>query len=57
MERGEPDWARALLLTSVCVKLAAVPLFFWLLSLADRAAFPVLGLIIAVVDMAVFGEL
>ena len=57
MERGEPDWARALLLTSVCVKLAAVPLFFWLLSLADELPSLVLGLIIAVVDMAVFGEL
>jgi hypothetical protein len=57
MERGEPDWARALLLTSVCVKLAAVPLFFWLLSLADELPALVLGLIIAVVDMAAFGEL
>ena len=57
MERGEPDWARALLLTSVCVKLAAVPLFFWLLRLADELPALVLGLIIAVVDMAAFGEL
>jgi len=57
MERGQPDWARALLLTSVCAKLAAVPLFFWLLSLADELPAVVLGLIIAVVDMAAFGEL
>jgi multicomponent Na+:H+ antiporter subunit D len=57
MERGEPDWARALLLTGVCVKLAAVPLFFWLLRLADELPALVLGLIIAVVDMAAFGEL
>jgi multicomponent Na+:H+ antiporter subunit A len=57
MERGQPDWARALLLTSICVKLAAVPLFFWLLSLADEVPALVLGLIIAVVDMAAFGEL
>jgi formate hydrogenlyase subunit 3/multisubunit Na+/H+ antiporter MnhD subunit len=57
MERGQPDWARALLLTSVCAKLAAVPLFFWLLSLADEVPALVLGLIIAVVDMAAFGEL
>jgi formate hydrogenlyase subunit 3/multisubunit Na+/H+ antiporter MnhD subunit len=49
-------WARALLLTSVCVKLAAVPMFFWLLSLADELPALVLGLIIAVVDMAAFGE-
>jgi multicomponent Na+:H+ antiporter subunit A len=49
-------WSRALLLTSVCVKLAAVPLFFWLLSLADELPALVLGLIVAVVDMAAFGE-
>ena len=57
MERGHADWARALLVTSVCVKLAAVPLFFWLLSLADEVPALVLGIIIAVVDMAAFGEL
>jgi len=56
MDRGAGGWARALLLTSVCVKLAAVPLFFWLLSLADELPAVVLGLIIAVVDMAAFGE-
>ena len=56
MERGQADWAHAFLLTSVCVKLAAVPLFFWLLSLADELPALVLGLIIAVVDMAAFGE-
>jgi multicomponent Na+:H+ antiporter subunit A len=52
----EKEWAWALLITSVCVKLAAVPLFFWLLSLADEIPALVLGLIIAVVDMAAFGE-
>jgi multicomponent K+:H+ antiporter subunit A len=57
LERGQADWARALLLTSVCVKLAAVPLFFWLLKLADELPALVLGVIIAVVDMAAFGEL
>ncbi len=36
LERGQADWARALLITSICVKLAAVPLFFWLLRLADE---------------------
>jgi multicomponent Na+:H+ antiporter subunit A len=56
MERGQADWARALFVTSVIVKLAAVPLFFWLLSLADELPAVVLGLIIAVVDMAAFGE-
>ena len=56
-ERGETNWARALLITSVCVKLAAVPFFFWLLRLADELPALVLGLIIAVVDIAAFGEL
>ena len=56
MKRGHADWAHALLLTSVFVKLAAIPLFFWLLSLADELPAVVLGLIIAVVDMAAFGE-
>jgi formate hydrogenlyase subunit 3/multisubunit Na+/H+ antiporter MnhD subunit len=56
MHSGQADWARALLLTSVCIKLAAVPLFFWLLTLADEVPALVLGLIIAVVDMAAFGE-
>ena len=49
-------WTRALLLTGIAVKLAAVPLFFWLLSLADELPAVVLGFIIAVVDMAAFGE-
>ena len=53
----QQGWARALLLTSVFVKLAAVPFFFWLLNLADEVPALVLGLIIAVVDMAAFGEL
>jgi multicomponent Na+:H+ antiporter subunit A len=57
LEHGEGGWARALLLTSACVKLAAIPLFFWLLRLADELPAVVLGLIIAVVDMAAFGEL
>jgi formate hydrogenlyase subunit 3/multisubunit Na+/H+ antiporter MnhD subunit len=57
LDRGQADWARALLLTSVCVKLTAVPLFFWLLALADEIPALVLGLIIAVVDMAAFGEI
>jgi hypothetical protein len=39
-DRGASEWARALLLTSVCIKLAAVPLFFWLLKLADELARP-----------------
>jgi len=57
MERGQGEWAWSLLITSVLIKLAAVPFFFWLLSLADELPASVLGLIIAVVDMAAFGEL
>ncbi|MDR3772437.1 MAG: proton-conducting transporter membrane subunit [Terracidiphilus sp.] len=53
---AQQHWPRALMLTSICVKLAAVPMFFWLLSLADELPSLVLGLIIAVVDMAAFGE-
>ncbi len=50
------EWSRAFLLTSILVKLAAVPLFFWLLRLADELPALVLGLIIAIVDMAAFAE-
>jgi NADH:ubiquinone oxidoreductase subunit 2 (subunit N) len=56
LERGQAEWAWALLITSVCIKLAAIPLFFWLLQLADELPALVLGLIIAVIDMAAFGE-
>lgn len=52
----EHAWAGALLLTGACVKLAAVPLLFWLLRLADEIPAVALGVIIAVVDMAAFGE-
>lgn len=51
-----PNLSRALLLTGILIKLAAVPLLFWLLSLADEVPALVLGLVIAVVDMAAFGE-
>jgi multicomponent Na+:H+ antiporter subunit A len=56
LEREQNEWAWALLITGACVKLAAVPFFFWLLALADEIPSLVLGLIIAVVDMAAFGE-
>jgi formate hydrogenlyase subunit 3/multisubunit Na+/H+ antiporter MnhD subunit len=57
VEHGEFTWARALFFTGILVKLAAVPLFFWLLSLADELPALVLGILIAVIDIAVFGEL
>jgi formate hydrogenlyase subunit 3/multisubunit Na+/H+ antiporter MnhD subunit len=56
LERQQTEWAWALLITSICVKLAAVPLFFWLLTLADEVPAALLGLIIAVVDIAAFSE-
>jgi multicomponent Na+:H+ antiporter subunit D len=56
LEKGQDQWAWALLIASVCVKLAAIPLFFWLLALADEVPAVVLGLIVAVIDMAAFGE-
>jgi len=55
--KGDANTARALLITSAFVKLAAVPLFIWVLKLADELPAPVLGLIIAVVDIAAFTEL
>jgi multicomponent Na+:H+ antiporter subunit A len=55
-ERGALDWSRALLLTGIAAKFAVVPLLFWLLALADELPTLVLGLIIAVLDMAAFGE-
>jgi multicomponent Na+:H+ antiporter subunit A len=57
MAQGQFDWARALFITSIFVKLAAVPFFFWLLRLADELPALVLGLIVAVIDMAACGEL
>jgi NADH:ubiquinone oxidoreductase subunit 5 (subunit L)/multisubunit Na+/H+ antiporter MnhA subunit len=54
--QSSQTWSRALLLTGIVVKLAAIPMLFWLLSLADELPVLVLGLIIAVVDMAAFGE-
>ncbi len=49
-------WSRALLITGIAVKLAAFPMLFWLLSLADELPVLVIGLIIAVVDITAFGE-
>jgi multicomponent Na+:H+ antiporter subunit A len=57
LERGDAKWARALLIVGFFLKLAIVPLFFWLLKLADDLPSLVLGLIVSVVDIAAFGEL
>ncbi len=50
-------WCGALLIIGACLKLAAVPFLFWLLRVADELPALVLGLIIAVVDIAAYGEL
>ena len=48
--------ANELLVTGIVIKLAAIPMLFWLLSLADELPVLVLGLIISVVDVTAFGE-
>jgi formate hydrogenlyase subunit 3/multisubunit Na+/H+ antiporter MnhD subunit len=50
-------WGGALLLAGFVLKLAVVPAFFWLSAVAEAVPALVLGLVIAVVDMAAFGEL
>jgi multicomponent Na+:H+ antiporter subunit A len=50
-------WGQASLLTSVCLKFAAVPLSFWLLRLADEVPAVVLALVVAVIDMVAIVEL
>ncbi len=57
LDRGQADWARALILTGFFVKLAVMPLSFWLLCIIDELPVLVTGLIIAVLDMAALGEL
>jgi multicomponent Na+:H+ antiporter subunit A len=50
-------WGGSLLLAGFALKLAIVPAFFWLPAVAEAVPALVLGLLIAVVDMAAFGEL
>jgi len=57
LQQGSGDWARALLLGGFLLKLAIVPLLLWLLAVAEAVPALVIGVIIAVVDMAAFGEL
>jgi NADH:ubiquinone oxidoreductase subunit 5 (subunit L)/multisubunit Na+/H+ antiporter MnhA subunit len=57
LDSGQADWARALLLTGFFIKLAIIPLSFWLLRIVDDLPVLVTGLIITVLDMAAFGEL
>jgi len=49
--------ALALLLTGFSLKLALVPLSLWLPMIAEANPAPLVGLVVAVVDVAAFGEL
>ena len=57
LESGHSEGARALLICGFFLKLAIVPLFLWLPQIAEELPALVTGLIIAVVDIAAFGEL
>jgi formate hydrogenlyase subunit 3/multisubunit Na+/H+ antiporter MnhD subunit len=57
LQLGDADWARALLLAGFVLKLAIVPLLLWLPAVAEAVPALVMGVIIAVVDIAAFGEL
>jgi len=54
---GNGEWARALLLSGFVLKLGIVPLFLWLPAVAEAVPALVIGVIVAVVDIAAFGEL
>jgi multicomponent Na+:H+ antiporter subunit D len=52
-----PQLALALLLTGLAFKLALVPLYLWLPQVAEMTPAVVVGLVVAVIDVAAFGEL
>ena len=55
-EHGHVQLARALLLPGIVTKLGLFPLWFWLPLLAESAPAVVAGLVIAIIDVAAFGE-
>jgi formate hydrogenlyase subunit 3/multisubunit Na+/H+ antiporter MnhD subunit len=55
-EQGRLQPALALLLPGVAIKLALVPAWFWLPLAAESTPAVVAGLVIAIVDVAAFGE-
>ncbi|HEX7730010.1 MAG TPA: proton-conducting transporter membrane subunit [Terracidiphilus sp.] len=57
MHAGASAVAIALLLTGFLVKLGLAPAMLWLPSVAESTPAPVMGTLIAVVDIAAFGEL
>ena len=56
-EAGKAPWAIALLLPGIAIKLALVPLCFWLPVVAEGAPTIMTGLVVGVVDVAAFAEL
>ena len=56
LAQGAGKWAVALLLTGFALKLAIAPLLLWLPAVAEAVPALTMGVVIAVVDMAAFGE-
>jgi hypothetical protein len=56
-EAGNAHWAMALLLPGIAIKVALVPLWFWLPLVAEGAPALVTGLVVGVVDVAACAEL
>lgn len=57
MGRSPAGIVAALLVSGFALKLAFVPLSLWLPIIAEAVPAPLVGLVVAVVDVAVFGEL
>jgi multicomponent Na+:H+ antiporter subunit A len=56
LANGAGNWAVGLVLAGFAAKLAIAPLLIWLPAVAEAVPALTMGLIIAVVDMAAFGE-
>jgi len=56
LANGAGNWAIGLILAGFAAKLAIAPLLIWLPAVAEAVPALTMGLIIAVVDMAAFGE-
>ncbi len=57
LEAGYSSLVLPLILTGFAIKLALVPLYLWLPLVAEKTPASVIGLVVAVVDVAAFGEL
>jgi multicomponent Na+:H+ antiporter subunit A len=56
LEHGSLEWARVLLICGVFLKFGILPGLLWLPKMAEKLPALVMGLIIAVIDIAVLGE-